>query len=159
LHRFVSQEALMVQRQVVIPASVDQLWDALTDPDSLAAWFGSEVEWDLRPGGAARFREEDGTRRRGVVESVFPGRHLSFRWWEEDGGATTASQVSYTLEPDEEGTRLTVTEQPVDFATASASATGPAVAAAATMWTRWDTRLVRCWALVGSAALEPAISR
>jgi uncharacterized protein YndB with AHSA1/START domain len=149
----VSQEAEMVQRQVVIPASVDQLWDALTEPESLAAWFGSEVEWDLRPGGAARFRELDGTRRRGVVDSVFPGRHLSFRWWEEDGGTKTASQVSYTLEPAEEGTRLTVTEEPV------AAADGPVASAAGATWTRWDSRLFCCWALVAPTARVASISR
>jgi Activator of Hsp90 ATPase homolog 1-like protein len=39
----------MLERQVVIPASPEQLWDALTEPESVAAWFGSEVQWDLRP--------------------------------------------------------------------------------------------------------------
>jgi uncharacterized protein YndB with AHSA1/START domain len=132
----------MLERQVVIPSSPEQLWDALTEPDSVAAWFGSEVEWDLRPGGPARFRGEDGSQRRGVVESVFPGRHLSFRWWpEEPDGRADASRVTYTLEPEEEGTRLTVTEQPLAPPVASARAAGNAAT-----WHAWDSRLFRCWA-------------
>lgn len=103
----------MLERQVVIPASPEELWVALTDPSEVAQWFGSEVDWDLRPGGRARFTEADGSIRRGLVESVFPGRRLSFRWWREEVGDTDTSRVTYTLEPEEDGTRLTVTEQPV----------------------------------------------
>jgi uncharacterized protein YndB with AHSA1/START domain len=136
----------MLERQVVIPASPEQLWDALTEPESVAAWFGSEVQWDLRPGGPARFLEADGSVRRGVVESVFPVRHLSFRWWREDrDGGSDASRVTYTLEPEDEGTRLTVTEQPVARPVASVGV----IDGSATSWSVWDSRLFRCWAGAG----------
>ena len=116
----------------------EQLWDALTEPESVAAWFGAEVEWDLRPGGEPVSAEEDGSVRRGRVDAVFPGRHLSFRWWPEDEETTPASRVTYTLDPDEEGTRLTVTEQPVR--SPAASAPWPAFRG------RMGYRLFRCWA-------------
>jgi uncharacterized protein YndB with AHSA1/START domain len=161
------QEAEMLERQVVIPASPEQLWDALTDPGELAAWFGSEVDWDLRPGGRARFKESDGTVRRGLVDTVFPGRHLSFRWWPEDDGDQETSRVTYTLEPDDEGTRLTVTEQPVP---ARPGESGPAVAATGPsasignagsggLWTGWDSRLLRCWARAGAVAMARGADR
>jgi uncharacterized protein YndB with AHSA1/START domain len=135
----------MFQRQIVIPASPEKLWDALTDPEALSAWFGAEVEWDLHEGGAARFvDDEDGTLRRGVVESVLPGRHLRFVWWRDDDGA--ASQVSYVLEPDDEGTRLTVIEQPLSAPAAPVASVGGG------SWTAWDDRLFRCWAQVGVGA-------
>lgn len=134
----------MLERHIVIPASPQQLWDALTDPALVGEWFGSDVEWELRPGGPARFREEDGSVRRGMVESVFPCRHLSFRWWPEDDGDNAASRVTYTLDPDEEGTRLTVTEQPV-----RASASSPL---AGLSWTGWDTRIFRCWTMAAAPA-------
>src|ERR1700722_10371779 len=101
------KEAEMLVRQVVIPASAEQLWDALTEPAAVSAWFGSRVEWDLRPGGRAQFVEDDGTRRGGVIDAVQPGRHLRFRWWPEtavredaghdDDDHGDASQVSYDL--------------------------------------------------------------
>lgn len=146
----------MLERQVVIPSSPDRLWDALTDPESLAEWFGSRVEWDLRPGGDARFLDDDGSRRRGTVDSVTPGRHLSFRWWpqdDQDEGAGAASEVTYTLDEVEAGTRLTVTEQLLPAASmlaaaprASAMPAAHGGSAGAGRWTAWDSRLFRCWA-------------
>ena len=111
----------MLERQVVIPASPDELWVALTDPGEVVQWFGSEVDWELRPGGRARFTEADGSIREGQVESVSPGRRLSFRWWREDGDS---SRVTYTLEPEEEGTRLIVSEQPLTLPPGTGTRTG-----------------------------------
>jgi uncharacterized protein YndB with AHSA1/START domain len=139
----------MLVRQVVIPVSPSELWDALTEPEEVAAWFGSQVEWDLRPGGRARFVTDDGTVRGGVVDDVRPSRRLSFRWWPEGDDQSDASQVSYDLEPDDDGTLLTVTEQPLpNEVTPAAQACVPTASAADPMgsWTGWDTRLFRCWA-------------
>ncbi len=138
----------MLVRQIVVPANADELWDALTEPEQVAAWFGARVEWDLRPGGRARFLDGDGTVRGGEVDAVEPGRHLRFRWWPgDDGEREGASQVSYDLEPDGEGTRLTVTEQPLP-----SGAPAPATARAAS-WTTWDSRMFGCWAHASSLAL------
>ncbi|MDQ1398629.1 MAG: hypothetical protein QOK20_561 [Acidimicrobiaceae bacterium] len=111
----------MLVRQVVIPVSPSELWDALTEPEAIATWFGSQVEWDLRPGGRARFLTDEGTVRGGVVDDVRPGRHLSFRWWPEGEDQSAASQVSYDLEAEDDGTVLTVTEQPLATEATSAS--------------------------------------
>jgi uncharacterized protein YndB with AHSA1/START domain len=171
----------MLERQIVIPASAEQLWDALTEPALLADWFGAEVQWDLRPGGRARFVGEDGTVRGGVVDDVRPGRHLRFRWWPEDGDDAGASQVSYDLEPEEDGTRLTITERPmpsiasaqagtrsagsVSAGSVAAGSVAAGSVAAGTMfagpalaglleWSDWDTTMFRCWArLADSRAL------
>lgn len=146
----------MLERHVVIPSSPQQLWAALTDPVEVAAWFGGQVEWDLRPGGAARFVDDDGSMRRGVVDVVLPGRHLSYRWWradpdgEEGDDGAGASRVTYTLEPDDDGTRLTVTEQRVADPTAPVA---PQASAVPGTWTSWDSRLLSCWARVGAGAL------
>jgi uncharacterized protein YndB with AHSA1/START domain len=138
------QEAEMLVRQVVIPASPEQLWDALTEPESVSAWFGSRVEWELRPGGRARFFEDDGTVRRGVVDDVRPARYLRFRWWPEhqgpDANDDATTQVSYDLEPEEDGTLLTVTERPVPARSGTAnggedSPDVPSASAARTGWT------------------------
>ena len=49
-----------IRREVTVDATPEAVWDALTDPDELAAWFGAEAEVDLRVGGAVRFRWHDG---------------------------------------------------------------------------------------------------
>jgi uncharacterized protein YndB with AHSA1/START domain len=102
-------------REVTVAAAHEVVWDALTDPDELAAWFGAEVEVDLRVGGAVRFRWPDATERRGLVIEFDPPRRLAFRWRElrtsSSGLAMAdATVVGFTVEAEGRGTRVTVTE-------------------------------------------------
>jgi uncharacterized protein YndB with AHSA1/START domain len=156
----------MIRRQIVMPVSPERLWDALTEPGQLAKWFGADVEWDLREGGSARFRRDDGTERAGRVEAVRPGRHLRFRWWPADRPATdpgaapppgrpghdpendVESEVSYLLEPIDEGarTRLTVQERQVGRSLRAEALVDPPTARRDTGWSAWDTRLFGAWA-------------
>lgn len=98
-----------VQRELVIPAPVDEVWEAVTGD----GWLADEVELELAPGGDAKFRSADHTRDGWVEEASPPGApeesaQLIF-WWENDG--RPASRVELTLEPDDEGaTRLHVCE-------------------------------------------------
>lgn len=147
----------MLVRQVVVPTGPDHLWDVLTQPERLEDWFGARVEWDLRPGGQARFVEEDGTIRDGVIDAVERGRRLQFRWWPEADQQGATSQVSYELEVDDDGTRLTVTEQRVPSevppARDSARALAAETASGAAQWSDWDSRLFGCWACVAAVRL------
>jgi uncharacterized protein YndB with AHSA1/START domain len=104
-----------ITREVTVAAAPEVVWDALTDPGELAAWFGAEAEVDLRVGGTVRFRWPDGTERRGLVVDVHSPRRLAFRWRELRASAsgfavTEATVVAFTLEADEGRTRVTVTE-------------------------------------------------
>ena len=55
---------------------IDDLWQALTDPDRLASWYG-QVEGDLRPGGEFRLHVEDAdSDATGRVEACEPPRRL-----------------------------------------------------------------------------------
>lgn len=104
-----------IRREVTVEAAPDAVWDALTDARDLAAWFGAEVEVDLRVGGAVRFRWPDGTERRGLVVDLDPPRRLAFRWRElrttpSGPAAGDATVVTFTLDGDERRTRVTVTE-------------------------------------------------
>ena len=146
----------MIRRQVVVPVNPERLWEALTDPDQVAGWFGGQVQWDLRDGGDATFQADDGTERLGRIEAVRPGRHLRFVWWPVAGPDEDASEVTYLLEPLDEGTRLTIQERPVATPRESAPQASAALRTApvdTTMaWTPWDGRLVGAWAgLAGSA--------
>ena len=136
----------VVERSVDLDAELDDVWRALTEPDELAAWFGPEVQLDLRPGGRGRFVDDDGCARRAVVDQVEAGERLVLRWWPEDGGSGAgASVVTFVLAPTGSGTRLIVTER--------LAATGASVRAAADaartawMW-RLDVLLLRVAALV-----------
>jgi uncharacterized protein YndB with AHSA1/START domain len=88
-----------------------------------------------------------------VVDDVVPQRHLSFRWWPEGDDGSAASQVSYDLEPDDDGTLLTVTEEPRPH---EATVEPQASLRTTGSWTGWDTRLLRCWAAHMSVAAPVA---
>jgi uncharacterized protein YndB with AHSA1/START domain len=114
----------VVRRELSISSPREEVWEALTDPGQLAAWFGAEVEIDPRPGGPVRFRWPGRHERRGLVEEVDAPHRLTFRWRElADTGsgfaAGRATTVTFTLEPDGEGTRLVLTESPGLFAEAA----------------------------------------
>jgi uncharacterized protein YndB with AHSA1/START domain len=93
-----------IERTVDLPAEPDEVWEALTDDDGLAGWFGTEDEVAARR--AARIDEAD------------PGRQLTWTWW-PGGNDTAGSTVEITLVPTPGGTRLTVIEREIS---ASASA-------------------------------------
>jgi len=74
-----------VTREVVLEAPLDEVWEAVTDPDQVDEWFS-----------------EDGEERELVVEEVETGRRVAYTW--EEGA------VAIELEEVGDGTRVVVTE-------------------------------------------------
>jgi uncharacterized protein YndB with AHSA1/START domain len=101
----------MIRKEIVLPADPDEVWDALTEPDRLEDWFANDVELDLRPGGGASFRWDNGEERHATVTEIEPGRRLAFAW---EGEGT----VEFTLDDDPDGTRLVVVESSPAWSTA-----------------------------------------
>ena len=101
----------MIRKEIVLPSPREEVWEALTDPERLEDWFANEVDLDLRPGGGASFRWDNGEERHATVTEVEPERRLSFEW--EDEG-----EVEFTLADDVDGTRLIVVETVPAWSTA-----------------------------------------
>jgi len=97
-----------VTRELVLPVPPDEVWEALTDPERLREWFANDVE---RDGDAVVFRWGDGAVRRATFDEVDEPRRLGFRWSDPDA-PEEETRVTFELEEDEDGTRLTVTEEP-----------------------------------------------
>ncbi len=102
-----------IEREVILPAPPARVWTALTRPDQLSAWFGTEATIDLRPGGEVVFTW-DGTTgpsgsNRGVIEAVEPPNLFAFRW-QSSSETEQTTRVEFTLEPHPEGTRLRLVE-------------------------------------------------
>ena len=97
-----------IERELLLPAPPDQVWDVITGP----GWLADDVALELVPGGEARFSSEDSAKS-GWVEEAFPpdgdgDARLTF-WWSE--GGEPATRVELTLEPRGDGvTRLRVVE-------------------------------------------------
>jgi uncharacterized protein YndB with AHSA1/START domain len=100
-----------VEREIVVPESPDEVWEALTEPERLEEWFASEVELDARPGGEGVFRWGDGDERSAVVRELEEAERLVLDW--DDGGS-----VVVELEPVEAGTLVRVVESSSQFAPA-----------------------------------------
>ena len=96
-----------VNREVLVDAPADEVWEALTEAAALEEWFANDVELDVRPGGEGTFRWDDGSERHARVERVEAERLLEFWWWSENEQATL---VAITLEPAESATVVRVTE-------------------------------------------------
>jgi uncharacterized protein YndB with AHSA1/START domain len=94
------------ERDVVVPASPEETWEAITDPDRLGEWLGEGAELDLRPGGDVAIRVDESDRR-GFVEEVDQPRRLVF-WWSADEAEST--RVEIDLVPEPAGTRVRVIE-------------------------------------------------
>jgi len=102
---------MQVEREIVVPESPDEVWEALTEPERLEEWFATEAELDARPGGEGVFRWGDGDERRAVVREAEPGERLVLDW---DDGGETAIELAET----DGGTRIHVVESSPEFATA-----------------------------------------
>jgi uncharacterized protein YndB with AHSA1/START domain len=98
-----------VERERVIDAPAEEVWEALTDERLLSEWLGDEVELEPCEGGALAVRT-DGEERNGSVERINHGRELAFTW-SHDG--EPPSLVELTLEPAVAGTRVRVVERAV----------------------------------------------
>jgi len=88
----------MVEREVVLPAPRDEVWDAVVDGE----WLGEDVELGPWSGGDVTVDDRSGT-----VEEVDEGERLVLTW-ARDGEAPT--RVEIHLADCVAGTRLVVLE-------------------------------------------------
>jgi uncharacterized protein YndB with AHSA1/START domain len=124
-----------VRREVLLPASVQDVWDAVTSD----GWLAKEVRLDLRPGGEAHFKLASGVKTGWIEEvTVAPDRARLAFWWSREG--EPASRVELTLEERHEAVRLRIVEtRPLELLDlvgvplpgVSGPAFGPALLAAA----------------------------
>jgi uncharacterized protein YndB with AHSA1/START domain len=103
-------ESLRLTRS--LPAPVERVWRAFTEPDRLAGWFwpermGASVRLDLRPGGRFRIEAADeGMAVTGEYRTVTPPTLLVFTWQWVGESATTL--VTIQLAAAGPGTELTL---------------------------------------------------
>jgi hypothetical protein len=102
-----------IDREVVVPAPLEELWEVITSD----GWLAERVELDLVPGGEARFITGDSVRTGWVEEARSPedigdggsAEALLIFWWSVDG--EPASRVELRLEPEgPDATWLSLTE-------------------------------------------------
>jgi uncharacterized protein YndB with AHSA1/START domain len=103
-----------IEREIVVAAPTERLWEVLTRPEHIGRWFeGMEPEVDLRPGGTMVLTSQEFGKIHGIVDKVEPPRLFAYRWARHpDTPVTegTATLVEFTLTPEGNGTRVRLVE-------------------------------------------------
>jgi uncharacterized protein YndB with AHSA1/START domain len=132
---------MQIRREIELDADLARVWQALTDCEEMSDWLGGAVDVEMCPGRNGTIVDDEGIVRHALIGDVDPERRLSFRWWPEDGAV---SEVTFELCPTEGGTRLLVTETPLEPTTIQASLAKASY---------WEARLDTLWMRVSAAAL------
>lgn len=133
----------------LVPAPVEDVYRAWTDPDVLARWWGREgqsvrrAEIDARVGGRYRFEVASAEGATYVIAGEYvdvdPPHRLSFTWRFEVGGpGPEESHVTVELRPAGEDTELVLTHGGF-----------PSTEAAAPYGAGWEETFVKLLALFG----------
>jgi uncharacterized protein YndB with AHSA1/START domain len=101
-----------IVRTVEINKPPERVWAAITTAEGLSAWFGETATIDLRPGGAASMTWSGGHRADMRVERIEEPSVFGFTWHINGLPADDPRRtyVEFVLEPNGDGTKLTVTE-------------------------------------------------
>lgn len=103
-----------VEREVLIEAPIERVWEILTVPRHFAAWYASGgAEIDLRPGGRMLMRWEEHGEFQGIVERVERPRVFAYRFArvpDQPPSAGNSTVATFTLRPEASGTRVRVVE-------------------------------------------------
>ncbi len=108
------QWTLTFTRRLAHP--VDRVWQAVTEPEHLAAWFPQQIEGERRAGAALRFVSPAGDGFDGEMVAFQPPTLLEFSWGPD--------RLRIELRPDGPGTVLTLTDTFGELGKAARDAAG-----------------------------------
>ncbi len=118
----VDEGAFAVRRTILIAASVEKVWAAVTEPEHISRWFG-RVELDTRRVGAAGAITWPGEQPIPLrIEAIDEPRMIAYRWNNDDAldgppvafDESTSTVFTFTLVAVAHGTELTVVETGFD---------------------------------------------
>ncbi|HET7087511.1 MAG TPA: SRPBCC domain-containing protein [Anaerolineae bacterium] len=103
-------EKLAVERTVWIAAPRERVWQAITDPEQVEKWFSPGTSWKLSAlevGGRLYAQGADAELYVHIIEALDPPHRIVLRSAPEP--PATPEVTTYTLEEENNGTRLTLT--------------------------------------------------
>ncbi|HTZ54673.1 MAG TPA: SRPBCC family protein [Candidatus Acidoferrum sp.] len=124
-----------IEKSLFLRAPQERVWHAISDAQAFGSWFGMEFDGAFAPGKAMRGRIVPTTadpdvakmqeKYRGMpvaifIEEIAPMRTFSYRWHpfaidsDVDYSHEPMTLVTFTLEPADGGTKLTITETGFD---------------------------------------------
>ena len=102
-----------IERETLIDAPREVVWEVLTDPAHIVHWFADEIELDAGPGGPGTITFHGHGSSRIPVERADRPRLFSWRWSHADGeppDAGNSTLVEFTLSEEGGRTRLVIAE-------------------------------------------------
>ena len=101
----------MIERDILIEAPVQTVWNVVTEPAQISRWFADRAEIDVRPGGEGTLTFTDRATSQHAtvrlpVETVEPPHTFAFRWdYPEDEKAHegNSSRVEFKLDAHSKG--------------------------------------------------------
>ena len=109
-----------IERDVLIAAPVERVWELITSPEHVGRWFGDVgAEIDLRPGGTLSLSWREHGTFYGRVEAVEPPHRFAYRWLSTIGSRAeptpgNSTLTEFTLAAEGEATRVAVVESGFD---------------------------------------------
>ena len=113
-----------IEKVVELAATVERVWEALTDHRQFGEWFRVRLDGPFAVGkttsGYMTFPGHEHVKWTSVTQEMTPERRFVFSWPpsavdpETEYGADAKVTVEFVLEPSEVGTRLTITESGFD---------------------------------------------
>jgi uncharacterized protein YndB with AHSA1/START domain len=126
LLRTEDQKASIVFRRR-LPHPIQEVWEAITQPDQVEAWFMAKVTREDAPGGRLEMEHPNGVRARGRVLEWRPPRTYEYEWNLSPGPNNPegeASIVRWELTPTDGGTLLVLTHRKLTVPTATVFSRG-----------------------------------
>jgi uncharacterized protein YndB with AHSA1/START domain len=118
-----------IEKQIRLDSPRSRVWRALTDSQQFGEWFGVKLEGPFKPGapihGKMTNKGYEHVAFEAIVEKIDPERLFSFRWRpyaidpNVDYSKEPRTLVTFTLEPADGATVLTVVESGFDGIPAS----------------------------------------
>ena len=105
-----------IRSEMMLKASVDKVWDALTTHDGWTGWFSYGVEGEFAVGETLTLDFGPYGDCFAVVKTMSPKSEFAYQWHPGSGGPITdeneseMTTVQFSLEPIAEGTKLTMVE-------------------------------------------------
>ena len=106
-------ETLVVERSVLIAASPQIVWEAITDPAHLEQWYAPGCPWEipaLRQGATIKFHNTDTDIQLATIEVLEPLREFTLRWQLDPMHPGLTLTNTFMLEPENGSTRVTVSQ-------------------------------------------------
>src|SRR5918998_376086 len=129
-----------IERDVLIAAPVERVWELITSPGHVGRWFADAgAETDRRPGGALALSWREHGTFHGRVEAVEPPHRFAYRWLSkldlrDDPTPENSTLTEFTLAAEGAGTRVAVVESGFDMLDVDPEERAAALASHTTGW-------------------------